>query len=79
MILMNLDRVMRSNDRIELFLNEFKKVWPKHPDLRFGQILSIVLGISPNLNGEKYESLIDPFYIEEDDFIKLLHKKLNVS
>lgn len=79
MILMNLDRVMRSNDRIEPFLNEFKKVWLKHPDLRFGQILSIVLGISPNLNGEKYESLIDPFYIEEDDFIKLLHKKLNVS
>ena len=79
MILMNLDRVMRSNDRIESFLNEFKKVWLKHPDLRFGQILSIVLGISPNLNGEKYESLIDPFYIEEDDFIKLLHKKLNVS
>ena len=79
MILMNLDRVMRSNDRIEPFLNEFKKVWLKHPDLRFGQILSIVLGISPNLNGEKYESLIDPFYIEEDDFIKLLHKKFNVS
>lgn len=79
MILMNLDRVMRSNDRIELFLNEFKKVWLKHSDLRFGQILSIVLGISPNLNGEKYESLIDPFYIEEDDFIKLLHKKFNVS
>ena len=79
MILMNLDRVMRSNDRIESLLNEFKKVWLKHSDLRFGQILSIVLGISPNLNGEKYESLIDPFYIEEDDFIKLLHKKLNVS
>lgn len=79
MILMNLDRVMRSNDRIESFLNEFKKVWLKHSDLRFGQILSIVLGISPNLNGEKYESLIDPFYIEEDDFIKLLHKKFNVS
>lgn len=79
MILTNLDRVMRSNDRIEPFLNEFKKVWLKHPDLRFGQIISIVLGISPNLNGEKYESLIDPFYIEEDDFIKLLHKKLNVS
>ena len=79
MILMNLDRVMRSSDRIELFLNEFKKVWLKHSDLRFGQILSIVLGISPNLNGEKYESLIDPFYIEEDDFIKLLHKKFNVS
>ena len=79
MILMNLDRVMGSNNRIEPFLNEFKKVWLKHPDLRFGQILSIVLGISPNLNGEKYESLIDPFYIEEDDFIKLLHKKLNVS
>lgn len=79
MILMNLDRVMRSSDRIESFLNEFKKVWLKHSDLRFGQILSIVLGISPNLNGEKYESLIDPFYIEEDDFIKLLHKKFNVS
>ena len=79
MILMNLDRVMRSNDRIESFLNEFKKVWLKHSDLRFGQILSIILGISPNLNGEKYESLIDPFYIEEDDFIKLLHKKFNVS
>ena len=79
MILMNLDRVIRSSDRIESFLNEFKKVWLKHPDLRFGQILSIVLGISPNLNGEKYDSLIDPFYIEEDDFIKLLHKKFNVS
>lgn len=77
MILMNLDKVMRSNDRIEAFLNEFKKVWLKHSDLRFGQILSILLGISPNLNGEKYESLIDPFYIEEDDFIKLLNKKFN--
>lgn len=79
MILMNLDKEMNPNDRIESFLNEFKKVWLKHSDLRFGQILSIVLGISPNLNGEKYESLIDPFYIEEDDFIKLLHKKFNVS
>lgn len=74
---MNLEKEMRNPDRIEAFLNEFKKVWLKHSDLRFGQILSILLGISPNLNGEKYESLIDPFYIEEDDFIKLLNKKFN--
>ena len=74
---MNLEKEMRNPDRIEAFLIEFKKVWLKHSDLRFGQILSILLGISPNLNGEKYESLIDPFYIEEDDFIKLLNKKFN--
>ena len=74
---MNLEKEMRNPDRIGAFLNEFKKVWLKHSDLRFGQILSILLGISPNLNGEKYESLIDPFYIEEDDFIKLLNKKFN--
>ena len=74
---MNLEKEMRNPDIIEAFLNEFKKVWLKHSDLRFGQILSILLGISPNLNGEKYESLIDPFYIEEDDFIKLLNKKFN--
>jgi hypothetical protein len=33
---------MRDPARIEVVLNELKDLWRKHPDLRFGQLVSIV-------------------------------------
>jgi len=35
---------MREKERIKRILNKIEKIWNKHPDLRFGQLL-INLGI----------------------------------
>lgn len=57
---------MRDINRIDPFLQKLGEYWKQHPDLRFGQIISNILGITRN------KCQIDPFYYEEDDLLKLL-------
>jgi len=58
---------MRDIKRIEPFLEEIEKVWKEHPDLRFMQMINIVMA--------SYRS--DLFYIEDEDFMKMLKGVLN--
>jgi len=53
---------MRDIKRIEPFLKDIEKVWKKYPDLRFMQMINNVMA--------NYKS--DLFFIEEEDFIKML-------
>lgn len=53
---------MRDIKRIEPFLKDIEKVWKKYPDLRFMQMINNVMA--------SYRS--DLFFIEEEDFIKML-------
>lgn len=52
---------MRDINRIEPFLKDLSEYWKKVPDWRFGQLLINVLGTSK----------IDPFFLEEKEFLKL--------
>ena len=55
----------RNPKRIDNFLKEIKKIWLKHPDLRFGQLMINFFAFEESENG-------DPFYWEEDKFIQRL-------
>ena len=50
---------MRDPKRIHKFCEELERVWSTVPDWRFGQLVVNALGV-------------DPFYIEDDDAIKVL-------
>ena len=53
---------MRDVKRIDGFLEKFGEMWKTHfPDWRFGQLV---------VNFERAYG--DPFYLEEDDFLKKL-------
>ena len=53
---------MRSPERIDPFLQNLAKLWKKYPDLRFGQLISNITATSK----------VDPFFLEEDQFEKLM-------
>lgn len=55
---------MRDPDRIKPFCDRLARAWAKVPDMRFGQFVC-------NLYGE---CLKDPFFIEDDDSIKLVEE-----
>ena len=56
---------MRNPDRIKLFMHELADIWEKEcPDWRFGQLLMNILA----------EFEIDPFFIEDDKFMKEVQK-----
>ena len=57
---------MRDPNRMDGFLEKVKALWSMAPDLRFGQLMF-------NLISEEG----DPFYWEEDVFIKKLEKHMN--
>lgn len=54
----------RDINRIEPFLNEFKELWLSKPDLRFGQLVEILVN--------KID--IDSFYAEDDVWIDAIKK-----
>lgn len=58
---------MRNQERIYPFLNKIGEYWSKVQDWRFGQLVSNVF-----FGSEK-----DPFYLEEDDLIKVFEKFFN--
>lgn len=51
---------MRDPARIDKVLKEIKKIWKEFPDLRLGQLIG---------NCMNYSQI---YYIEDEDFIKLL-------
>lgn len=53
---------MRDPARIERVCNKLKELWIKHPDLRFGQIVSLMYSPWAIPGEQKF----DPFYIEDD-------------
>ena len=57
---------MRDKNRIDIFCRALAEVWKKFPDLRFGQLMTIVqraLG-----NEQKW------FYIEDEELLKKIKK-----
>lgn len=56
---------IRNKSRIYPLLNKIGDYWYNHPDLRFGQIIYNVLN---------HDDKKDLFYIEDDEFEKLLTK-----
>lgn len=57
---------MRDINRIDLICNELAELWKKHPDIRFGQFLSAILG------EVMYTSGRDPFYLEDENFMNMV-------
>lgn len=51
---------MRDINRIDKILDEIKKIWKQYPDLRFCQLI------------ENFASGRMLYYIEDEDFIKML-------
>jgi len=76
-----LDKTQRKK-RIDYVCRSIAKIWKTMPDLRFGQIMSIMFGITPKdtgvgASGYQYESKLDPFYWEDTDFLNKLREKFN--
>lgn len=59
---------MRDPDRIMPFLEELGNIWRKHPDLRFGQLMT-----------NFFYKCGDPFYFEEDKFLHELKKYMSAT
>ncbi len=53
---------MRDINRIKPFLQELKELWTQYPDFRFGQLLTMIF--------DKSEDYLDPFFPEEDQWLK---------
>lgn len=53
---------MRDVNRIDGFVRVLSELWKKYPDLRFGQLVSVIFGKSP----------CDPFYIEDPEMLGLI-------
>lgn len=64
---------MRDPARIYDFCNQFAALWATNcPDLRFGQLVSIVFG---HMQNEQR----DPFFPEEDEMLSYFKKYLGVD
>ena len=59
----------RDPKRIEIMFDKIRKIWYRYPDLRLGQLL---VNVIPVTNPAHY----DPFYIEDEDLMKLLDRYL---
>ena len=61
---------MRNKDRIDPFLEELGSVWKtKFPNWRFGQLMFNFLSSLDR----------DPFFMEEDEFLKRLKEYVDVN
>lgn len=64
---------MRDIKRIDKFCAMLAKTWRKAPDWRFGQLMS-------NILGEYYsQTRMDPFFVEDDEFIEFIEKLMKVD
>ena len=57
---------MRDEKRIEPIVNDFLALWKRYPDLRFGQMVSLIYAKITN------EYNVDPFFLEDDEWSKIL-------
>lgn len=60
---------MRDINRIEPFLSKFEELWRLYPDLRFGQLVTII--------GDGLK--MDMFDAEERDWVKRIEILLSIS
>ena len=64
---------MRNPNRIEPFLEKFKELWLKHPDLRFGQLVYI-------LQKKQHKTDVgDIFFPEDDVWLKCIEEYMRES
>ena len=64
---------MRDPKRIDKFCWRLAEAWKKVPDWRFGQLMS-------NILGEYYsQTKMDPFFVEDDEFIEFIEKLMGVN
>lgn len=54
---------MRDINRIEPFLKDLKEVWKNYPDLRFSQLTDLIFS----------KCSVDPFFIEDDKMLDIIH------
>lgn len=57
---------MRDINRIDDFVQVFSELWKKYPDLRFGQLVSVIFDKSP----------YTPFYVEDPEMLEVIKKIL---
>lgn len=60
---------MRKIERIEPFMNKVKEIWEKNPDLRFCQLIELIMSRCDELDKT------DPFFWEDDKWLELIDKK----
>lgn len=63
-------RKMRDVNRIYPFCNELAQLWSKHPDLRFGQIMSNIARYM------QMENRRDMFFTEDDEVMDVIRNQL---
>ena len=63
--------MMRDIKRIEPFLERLKEIWLKNPDMRFAQLIGNVHPCTSN-------DYIDPYYIEDESYIKTIEEFYSV-
>ena len=64
---------MRDPKRIDKFCWRLAEAWKKVPDWRFGQLMS-------NILGEYYsQTKMDPFFVEDDEFMEFIEKLMGVK
>ena len=61
---------MRDVNRIYPFCNELAQLWSKHPDLRFGQIMSNIARYM------QMEHRRDMFFMEDDELMDVIRNQL---
>lgn len=61
---------MRDVNRIYPFCNELAQLWSKHPDLRFGQIMSNIARYT------QMEHRRDMFFMEDDELMDVIKNQL---
>ena len=59
---------MRDPNRIQKFCNRLAAAWRQCPDMRFGQLMVVVLG-------EMASEGRDPFFPEEDEMIRFIEER----
>jgi uncharacterized protein YihD (DUF1040 family) len=72
---------MRNPKRIPIVLEKLKEYWEKNPDLRLGQLISIISAVSPNKakNDDTFmaeDEGIDVFFMEDEEILSFLEKEL---
>lgn len=58
---------MRNPDRIQPMLDKLAEFWKEHPDFRLGQLIMTI-----GMTGEHNPKL---FYMEDEEFLKLLEER----
>ncbi|MGN0115823.1 MAG: hypothetical protein ACI396_10890 [Acutalibacteraceae bacterium] len=53
--------------RIRTFCEKFATLWERHPDLRFGQIISALQSFTDS-------GKTDIFYVEDDEMLKIISR-----